>query len=74
MILIVMLMLVITEASQRFCGTREHANLFSENKGILTNTLREQWNQIKFGGTGNMDILKVTFREQGRLFLGNKGT
>ena len=51
-------------------GFREHAHLFSGNKGTLTNILRER--AIKRLGNREYRILKIISRKQGRLFYGNK--
>ena len=53
---------IFARPSQGFWGTREHAHLFSGNNGTLANMLGEQGKLIL--GTGNMEILNFTFREQ----------
>ena len=54
--------------SQAFGVTREHAHFLSGNKETLANNLREQGNKTSFSGrTGKMEILKITFREQGHM-------
>ena len=40
-------------------------------QGTLENILLEQGSKTNVMGIGNMVILKITFMEHGRLFLGN---
>ena len=54
--------------SQGFWGTKDHAHFLSANIEKYFKGTREQ---NIFFGTGNMVILKITFREHVRLFLGN---
>ena len=64
---------VLSEAFLRFFGNKGTCSIVFSFQETLENILWEQESKTKFTETGNMVILKITFREHGRLFLGREG-
>ena len=61
---------VFSEAFLGFFRNKIACSFVFSFQETLENILWEQGSKTNFMGTGNMVILKITFREHGRLFLG----
>ena len=61
----------LSEAFHGGLGNKESCSFAFSFQGTLENILWEQGSKTNVMGIGNLVILKITFREHGRLFLGN---
>ena len=64
---------VLSEAFLGFFGNKGACSFVFSFQETLENILWEQGSKTNFMGTENMVILKITFREHSRLFLGREG-